>query len=394
MDPVFTEERLVGGYSGRVLITVSLGYLIINLGVSSISPLLPEIIETFDISPLQAGAALSLVTGAQALSYYPGGRWSDLLTRKTVLVGGAAVVFLGFGLLAMALSYPVLLLACAAIGLGGGLYWISLRALLADLFTARRAQAFGLQDALGSAGPLGAAVVAILAVRLGQWNVAYVPLVLLLAGFVFLVHRLLREEYVVRRVELDVVETTRRIFAHRPSRRLFIAYSAVVFTYTSVIGFVPTFLQAERAASPTVSSLGYALVFVGAMGTMPIAGFLGDRFSYRPVAVGGLALALVGLITLVMGDGVTLAFIGIVTFAFGAFAFPPVVQAHLMTLFPTGSMGGDYGMFKAAYTLIGSLGPVYVGAVASAFTYAAAFTGLMALVTLAIGIIALGRSDT
>ncbi len=378
------SEQLLGGYEGRLLIGFSLGYLVIQFGRNILSPLLPAIIDDLNISSFQAGIALSIIAATYALSMYPGGRLSDQLSRKSVLVTAGFLALGGMVVLAMTFRYEAFLVGAGLVGLGSGLYWISLRALLADLYIERRGEAFGLQDSLGFAGPLLAAGGAIIILAIAPWRSAFLPVIAFLCVAVFLSHHWLDEPYVVSGVELDIGETFTRIFGDRNTRRLLIGYTSAIFAMQAVIGFLPLFLQVEHGFSGVYSSAGFGILFLGAMVTLPISGHLGDRFGYIPVAVGGLLISVVSLLGFVFLTATALIMFCIFGFGVGIWAFTPVIQAYLMTHFPTESMGGDYGAFKTVYAGVGSLGPAYVGYVAGILDYLSAFIGLVVFLILAI----------
>lgn len=65
---------------------------------------------------------------------YPGGRLSDALSRKTMLMSALLVTILGTLTIASASSYLVFVGGVTTFGVGAGLYWISLRTLLTDIF--------------------------------------------------------------------------------------------------------------------------------------------------------------------------------------------------------------------------------------------------------------------
>jgi MFS family permease len=132
------EERLFRGYSGRIVVTLSLGWLTAQLGRFLLPPLLPAIIRDLSISASEAGLALTLMWGSYASVQYFGGRLSDGVGRKTVLVAGLSILCIGFGLLALSGTYWSMLAALTLAGLGSGLYFIPSQALLSDLFVARR----------------------------------------------------------------------------------------------------------------------------------------------------------------------------------------------------------------------------------------------------------------
>jgi len=156
-------ERLFTGYSGRLFLTVSLGWLFVQLGRQLVPPLLPNIIDDLAISSTRAGFALTMMWGVYALCQYPSGRLSDRLSRKTLLVGGLGLLVVGFSAIGVASSYPAFLVGAGVAGLGAGLYPTAARALVSDLFVDRRGQAFGLHTASGSLGNAAAAGLAVVA---------------------------------------------------------------------------------------------------------------------------------------------------------------------------------------------------------------------------------------
>jgi hypothetical protein len=65
----------------------------------------------------------------------------------------------------------------------------------------------------------------------------------------------------------------------------------------------------------------------------------------------------------------------------------PIVDAILLDAAPDANVGGDLGAARALFLGVGSLGPAYVGIVASVASYELAFAGLGACLLVAAGII-------
>lgn len=365
------------GYDGRLLVAVSVGWFGIRLGREAIPPLLPVIIDAVEITPSTAGVGLTVMWAIYALAQYPGGRLSDGLSRKTVLVGSLGTVLFGFGVLSLVSTYAGLLVGFALAGLGAGAYFAPSRATLADLFTGRRGQAFGIISAAGSIGAASAAGVAALAVAVGPWQSAFVPVLVAVAGVLVAIHVWQREAYVLEPVTLDVGTTVGRLFDLPDVRGLLVAYMLVSFSWQGFLGFLPTFLQAERGFSPVLSSGTYALVFVTAIVVGPSAGRLGDAVPRLLVAIVGLGVAMVGLAGVLLGPRPVGVVLGVFLVAAGMRAYPPVMQSHLVDLFPDESMAGDLGSIKTVWTGFGSLAPTYVGVVAARATYGLAFGGFV-----------------
>jgi MFS family permease len=368
---------LFAGYSGRLFVTASLGWLLVQMGRQLLPPLLPNIIEDLTITSTEAGFALTLLWGLYALCQYPSGRLSDRLSRKTLVVSGMGLVCLGFLVVAGTVSYPMFLFGAAVVGVGAGLYPTAARALISDLFVERRGQAFGLHTASGDLGNAFAAGLAVLAVTLATWQTAFLPIVLLTAALALALHGWSREPYVFRSASLGVRATGRRLFGNDRLRWFLLAYTLFAFTWQSTTGFLPTFLQAEKGFSVGLASTGFAVLFAVGMVVKPIAGGLGDRFPRTAVAVGALLLGVSGLSSLLLAERTAFIFVGVAVFAAGLMSFPPVMQAYLMDLFPDESMGGDLGGMRTVYIGIGSLGPTYVGFVGGIESYTVAFAGLV-----------------
>lgn len=381
------RERLLTGYSGRLFLTISSGWLFIQLGRQVLPPLLPRVIDTLQITSTQAGFALTLMWGLYSLCQYPSGRLSDDLSRKTLLVSGSALLGFGFCIVWSTASYSMFLTGVAVVGLGSGLYPTAALALISELFVTRRGQAFGVHTAAGDLGNAAAAGLAAGAVAFGTWQAAFLPMSVLFVGLLVGLHLWSREPYVFERVDLELRSTGRRLFATGRLRWLLVAYILFAFTWQSFTGFLPTFLQVEKGLSVGLASTGFAVFFLVGMAVKPIAGLLGDRFGRTTVAVSGLLVGLSGLTSVLLARRTVVVFLGIGIFAVGLMSFPPVMQAFLMDIFPDRSMGGDMGGIRTIYIGLGSAGPTYVGFVAGVQSYTTAFAGLILCLSLSVSII-------
>jgi predicted MFS family arabinose efflux permease len=372
------DERLVTGYTGRLLLAVSLGWASIQAGRLVISPLLPAITADLGLSTTRAGVTLTVIWGLYALLQYPSGRLSDRLSRTTLLVGGLLFVSVGFAALANAVGFLTLLVGAAVIGLGAGFYPTPARGLVSDLFVERRGAAFGIHTASGDSGGALAAGLATVVLAVATWRAAFLPVVAVLLGVAAALHLWSREGYVLASVDLAVADTGRRLLAEPGLRRLLLAYSLYAFTWQSAVGFLPTYLRFGKGFSPGVANAGFAALFVVGAVVKPLSGGLGDRVPRALLAPAVLVVAAAALAGVVLAGTPLAATAGVVAFAAGLMAFPPVMQAYLMDSFPTDSMGGDLGAMRTVYIGLGALGPTYVGAVADAVGFRAAFLGLVA----------------
>jgi len=394
------EERLLRGYSGRMFLLVAVGTLVANLGRQALPPLLPAIIEGLAISPAAAGFALTLMRICFAVLQYPSGRIADTVSRKIAIVGGLCVMIVAFVVLTRVPSYPVFLLSTALLGVGSAFFFVSERVLLSDLFVAKRGRAFGLNSAISRIGSILAAGLAAVALSIGVWQSAFVPVVVLLLAIVVAFHLLSREGYEARALfDMDgaadnVRETVGRVFGNARVRWLVAAYTLIIFAWEGVLGFLPTFLQVSKGFSPGFASGGFAALFAVGVVVQPLSGALSDWWDRRLVAGVATLVSIVGLSILVVATSLPVIIAGIVLYAAGLMAFTPVLQAYLMDIFPESSKGGDLGAFKTVYEGLSSVGPTYVGVVAGLWSYALAFTGfLVCLAASAVILFWLGYAD-
>jgi len=335
------------------------------------------------ISSAYGGATLTVMALMYALFQYPGGRFADKLTRKTILMVGSGLVICGLLLVTGAIFFPILVLGAGVIGAGAGLYYISMRAATADLYVKRRAQSFGIQGAIGRVGSASAAGVAVLFLTFTSWRTAFLPVAIGLAIMAVLVHYNSEEGYVFESVQIGIGDTALRLLGNRLVRRTLLSYVLMMFVLQGVIGFMPTYLQFERGFSSLFANAGYAAIYVIGIGVAPLSGYLADRYKKLPISFAGLLLAITGLIGLIGLDGTLFVGLSFVLFGFGMFAFPPATQAYLVDIFHDESFAGDLGASKTVYGGVGSIGPTYVGVVANEWNYTIAYLGLVVVLAAA-----------
>jgi MFS family permease len=214
---------------------------------------------------------------------------------------------------------------------------------------------------------------AVAAVGIGTWRMAFLPAAVLCCLTATLVHIISHQQYEFTGVRLDIKRTGARLVKTRDIRRVLAIRVLIAFVVQGYIGFLPAFLQAEKGFSASLASLGFGLVYFIALFSGPTAGALSDRISHATVLAATLLVGSGGLLGLVLASSVVSVFAAIVVTAVGIMSCFPVVQALFMTILDQDSSGGDLGALKTIYSGIGSLSPLYVGSIAAAQGYAPAF---------------------
>ena len=352
---------------------VTTGTCTFSLGRFVLSPLLPYIIVSLDISTFAAGIGMTMMFGVTALVRYPGGRLSDDLTRKTVIVGGLLVSTFGFGVLATVGNYPMFLLGVTAVGVGVGLYSTAALAWLSDIFVDKQGLAMGVNNgSIYLAGILGAGL-ANAVIATGAWRTAFLPVIAALLVLVPAFHVGNDKAYRFERPALDVRSTFGRLVRSAHVRRMLLIGALFGIAWQGVITFLPTFLQTEKAVSPTFANNLFALLFAVGIGTNLLSGRISDRVSVPGLIAGVASLTVTGLVVVVVAADTLVLVAGIIVLGAGLAAIWPALQSYMMNYFPESSKGGDYGAFSAIYGGIAGLGPSIVGFLVDTFTFTVAF---------------------
>jgi len=380
------EQRLLGGYTGRLLALVAACSLTTIGGQAVMAPLLPAIIEDLGITSSQVGAALTAMAALSAVCRYPGGRLADHLSRKTVLAVAIGAMTSGFAVLAVTPGYPVFLVGVVIVGVGAGLYLPSAFALLSDLFVGRRGQAIGINNAAVNLGGILASGLAVVVLARASWRAAFVPVVAVFVVLLVLMHFWNDEPYVLVRVSFHPISTARRLLADSRIRWMVISAALVMFVQRGSVAFIPLYLHAEKELSTALAGGFYAGFYLVGMISTPLTGWLGDQIGHTRVVLAATVTAIAGLAVLLVGTTLAAIALGVVVFALGLMGFWPAMNAYVLALFPDGSMGGDFGALGVLYLGVGSLGPAYVGFAAEQTTFLVTFTGLVPCLLVSTGL--------
>lgn len=365
------------GYARRMLVTVSLGWALLQTGRFLLSPLLPTIITDLGITEATAGIALSIFGGAYALVQYPGGEYSDRWNRTTLIVPGLVVLAVGFTLFGLSTGLATFLVAATVVGVGKGLFAIPSRALLSDLFTAKRGRALGIYAAGTDLGGLLSSGIAVLALTYATWRTPFFPVALALAVITLVYASQTREGYRVGSTSLELRSTVGRLVQSSRQRETLLAFSLFYFMVGGFINFAPAYLAQTKGFSESLAGLTFAIVFAVGFAIKPVAGTLGDRFSRRGIAVTGLLVAATALVALVFAGSNVAIWLAVGLLALGYKTGFPLSDAIILDGAPSSGMGADLGAARALFLSANAVGPAYVGIVATYVSYDAAFGGFV-----------------
>ncbi len=356
-----------------MLLVLSLGWGLVQCSRYVLSPLLPEIQSNLGFSSTAIGLALTGFGLVYAITQYPSGAYSDSLTRATLIVPGLAALVGSCLLMGVATTALIFIPALLLLGVGKGLYASPSRALIGDLFTARRGRALGIYSAATDIGGLLASGLAVLVLATTVWQVAYLPILVLFVAVMILFVIWNQESYTFERTTIEPGETTRRILSTPEQREVLFGYLLFYVVVGGLINFYPTMLVETGGLSPAVAGLSFALFFSLGMVVKPAAGDVSDRFSRLSVSICGLILAAGGLAVILLTTVLPVILLGTVIVAIGYKIQFPIVDAIVIESAATENVGGDLGAVRAVFLLGNAIGPGFVGIVADLTSFRVAF---------------------
>ncbi len=357
-----------------------------------ISPLVPFVMDSFDVSKSLVGVALTGMWATYALFQYPSGVLGDAYGERRIMLAALALTALGSLLLSTAPTFVLFGLFAVALGAGAGLYFSVATSLLTKLFE-RTGRALSLHTAGGAFAGLAAPTAAgFLAVRFG-WRSA-VGLGVLAAGAAFVLVALGIRPTAATRPGTSVRSSLRlgvpgNLLSH-PGVVVTTAVAVVaVFTFQAVASFLPTFLVEYHAFSTSRASLAFGAVFLLSGVAQPVMGRLSDRVG-RDVALTtsflttASALALLLLAPAPVGTLLAVVLLGL------GISWPGVVQARFMDYLAGPDQGTTYGFVRTVYMFLGAAGSVVTGTLADLFGWVPALALPAALLGLAGGALLFG----
>jgi len=382
----------------------------------AISPVVPQIMDWFDVTNGTIGLALTGMWATYALCQFPSGLLGDRFGERRIIL--LSMALMGVGSLLLALSPSFLLLGVFVVVLGGGtgLYYSVAASLLTKLFD-ETGQALGIHSAAGAAAGLFVpTVAAFLGVRFG-WQVAVlvglamaIPSIILFLVFVRPVGT--RDDTRASDEEgrppapagdartsdstgsaqtdnpgdsdptgaeesLDLSVLTRVLLQPRVAYVTILA-SIGIFSWQAMQSFYPTFLIEHHGFSTQAAGGAFGLIFLLSTVSQPITGKLSDTvgrdtvialtFTVTALAYAGVLVASQRVLTLVLT-----ALLGV------GMSWFPAMQARIMDGFSDSERGSRFGLVRTLYMFVGASGSVVTGTLVDAAGWTTAYGFLIVL---------------
>ncbi len=363
-----------------------------------VPPLFPFLVPALDISYTAASLLVVVFFLTYSLVQLPVGPLADIYSTRHLLAFGMVVLALGIALVALAPSFPLMLVGMVVAGIGGSTYHPTGMAIISDAESSEtHGRSMGVHGLLGAAGTVVAPLLMVaLAVAFG-WRTALLGgsvLGVLFALILFVSYPRIRPETTenaARTVSLtEAIETVfessetvgvrdrlRQIMKYLRSPlslklgALFIIVGAEV---RAIQTFTAPFVVATTGAGEAFGGTILAVTMVTAGIASMVAGYGVDRVNrvwFTLVCFLGTAVAVAALALLPLSARfapVGFAILGIVLYS-----VYPAANAIAASASTEGASGSLFAVTNTASAIGGALGPFLLGVIADVATLDMAF---------------------
>ncbi len=347
----------------------------------AVQAVLPALADEWDLTGSTASLAVSVATGALAVSVLPWASVADRIGRARAMTLSGVVAALTGALLPLAPSFQVLLVLRAVSGLAlGALPALAMAHLVSKAPSGRAAAIGGLYIAGTTVGGLTGRVLtgAVASLAGWRWGLATTATLVAIAVLVFVV--LLPRDSArpaggptgrpAGRIRLALADRTVRVFY----AQAFLLMGAFVTVY-NLLGF--RLLDDPYRLPASVVSLLFLTYLVGTVGSSGVGRLVG-RFGRRPVLVGaGIGMALGA--ALMLADPLWLVLVGLVVITFCFFVGHAIAATWAGERVPAAR-----SQASALYSLSYYAGSSVVGFLGAVVYDRAGWTGAMLMVIVSV----------
>lgn len=368
------SARTVGFRSerGPILMSMMLSLGLIAIDATVLATAVPAIVKELGHFGQFPWLFSSYLLG-QAVTTPVYGKLADMYGRRPLMLLGIAVFLIGSILCALAWNMAALIVFRAIQGIGAGGVQPMAMTIIGDIYTvAERAKVQGYLSSVWAGGSILGPTLGGAFAQLGIWRGIFLINIPLCFIAVWMLMRHYRESFEHHRPKVDYLGATLLMAAMTAvilailngghtwpwnskasiaafslgalllicfvaverraphpilplwvfSQRLLVTTTIVALGVGAIVmgltSYVPTYLAGSLAVKPVFAGLTVAMLTIGWQATAIVAGFFYLRWGFKKTAAGGIALALIGLSTLVaVADNPQIVKIAAVCFLIG-----------------------------------------------------------------------------
>lgn len=351
----------------RALFTIFLIVFIDLLGFGIVLPLLPYVAERYQANAFQIGLLTATYSFFQFIAAPILGRLSDRYGRKKILIISQFGSVIGYLLLGLANSLPLLFISRMIDGITGGNISIA-QAYIADVTTSKdRAKgmgligaAFGLGFAIGPA--LGSLLYQIGGFSLPAYFAAAVgTLTIILTAFTLKETVNVEKQRTSPKTKLSFQEFLNVMLTH-PIGLIILAFFMLSFAFSSMQGTFALWAEHTLGYGPTQIGYIFSFVGIGAIITqLLILPRVVNRFGERPVFIYATLLLALGLLVMPFSLHFGLLILANLLLILGNGLAGSTSQSIASENVNPEEYGGTMGIMQSGSSLGRILGPVIGG---------------------------------
>ncbi len=328
-------------------------------------PLLPLILEQYNLKYGAAGGLLTAYLGTIAIFSFILGKVSDNMPRERVLGAGFLVASVSLILAGFMGSLHFFILFLLVAGIGVSSFHPAVYASIDETTVCGHGSEYGMFEFWGSVGVFLMFLLHGLLLREMNWKIIIMLTSVpgLVVGIFYFRYRKLLEKNDLPQVKQDSAgdSENRSVFSFV---LLLLVVTLRFLGMIAVVNFIPTYLVREFRLDPSLASFATGVYFLGGLIFTPLAGKLSDRWGPFQVLVliTGLASPFIFLLSTPSSIWTAILFI----FFIGA-CYTAAQPAQNVLIARLGSMigkGEAFGYVTAAIAVTASLSPLLFGAAA------------------------------
>ncbi|MBA3926104.1 MFS transporter [Listeria rustica] len=346
-------------YWQQIIIILCLGWVVIWIYRSVLTPIFPEIQQTIgQHSDAQMGLIASFYFFAYTGMQIPAGILVDKFGKKVVLIPGFSLFAIAALVIGTAQSLEMIYLGSLLAGLGCGSYYGAAYSLSSENIPPEKR---GLSTAIinsGSALGMGIGLIAssLLVKSVGMnWQIMLFIIAGLIVVMIFVFASVIRSSPKVDRATMAKEKAAPKEKA--PIKNLFtgrmiasyILYFATCYGYYMVVTWLPSFLQQERGFEGVAIGFSAALVAFSAIPGALFFSRMSDKFSTKKVRfiVSLTVAAALMLMLTVLAPTSGILLVGLILYGLlGKLAVEPILISYVADSAPKKGYGTSFGVFN------------------------------------------------
>ena len=347
-------------YSWTVMVLCFVDFIAWYLNIAIIAPLLPLIIEELKLSYLQAGLVSTTVMLAYCLLQYPLGSLADRFGRRNIIVFGQAWSAVVCFLIGMVKDYTQFLILLAILGVGNGMHFTPIAALISDYFLPRnRSKALTISFSGQAVSMLVAPLIALPLSFAYGWRAPYLVTAVFEVGVAIVFALTVREP---KRESLGAAKFSGKGLFRADVIKLAFASHFIGYTL-AVVNFIPLFLNRKLGigsyeAGIIYMSIPIALV-ASSLGTLSSA--IIDRLKAKMAVIASGVLASATTASIGLAFSVQTMIAALASYGIMRSIMTPAILNYATEVTQSKNRAAEMGFINTFWIMGSVIGPSIIG---------------------------------